>query len=42
MTILLTGGSGFLGSHVAEQLSQAGRSAARLEIKTKRFSVPRF
>lgn len=30
MTILLTGGSGFLGSHVAEQLSQAGRHVRAL------------
>jgi nucleoside-diphosphate-sugar epimerase len=30
MTILLTGGSGFLGSHVAEQLSLAGREVRAL------------
>jgi nucleoside-diphosphate-sugar epimerase len=34
MTILLTGGSGFLGSHVAEQLSQAGRSVRALVRKS--------
>ena len=30
MTVLLTGGSGFVGSHVAEQLSQAGRKVRAL------------
>ena len=30
MTILVTGGSGFLGSHVIEQLSQSGRSVRAL------------
>jgi 2-alkyl-3-oxoalkanoate reductase len=34
MTILVTGGSGFLGSHVAEQLSRAGRSVRVLVRKT--------
>ncbi len=34
MTILLTGGSGFLGSHVAEQLSLAGRPVRALVRKT--------
>jgi 2-alkyl-3-oxoalkanoate reductase len=34
MTILLTGGSGFLGSHVAEQLSRAGRKVKALVRKT--------
>jgi 2-alkyl-3-oxoalkanoate reductase len=34
MTILLTGGSGFLGSHVAEQLSQAGRPVRALVRKS--------
>jgi nucleoside-diphosphate-sugar epimerase len=30
MTVLLTGGSGFLGSHIAEQLSRAGRPVRAL------------
>jgi nucleoside-diphosphate-sugar epimerase len=30
MTVLLTGGSGFLGSHIAEQLSQQGRPVRAL------------
>ena len=30
MTILVTGGSGFLGSHIIEQLSQSGRSVRAL------------
>ncbi|HEY4107200.1 MAG TPA: NAD(P)-dependent oxidoreductase [Polyangiaceae bacterium] len=34
MTILVTGGSGFLGSHVAEQLSQAGRAVRALVRKS--------
>ncbi len=34
MTVLLTGGSGFLGSHVAEQLSRAGRPVRALVRKT--------
>jgi nucleoside-diphosphate-sugar epimerase len=34
MTVLLTGGSGFLGSHVAEQLSRAGRKVKALVRKT--------
>ena len=34
MTILLTGGTGFLGSHVAEQLSEAGRTLRALVRKT--------
>ena len=33
MTILVTGASGFLGSHVAEQLAQAGRKV-RLLVRT--------
>lgn len=34
MTVLLTGGTGFLGSHVAEQLSRAGRRVRALVRKT--------
>lgn len=34
MTILLTGGSGFLGSHIAEQLSAQGRPVRALVRKT--------
>ena len=34
MTILLTGGSGFLGSHIAEQLSAAGKDVRVLVRKT--------
>ena len=34
MTVLLTGGSGFLGSHIAEQLSLAGRQVRALVRKT--------
>lgn len=34
MTVLLTGGTGFLGSHVAEQLSRAGRPVRALVRKT--------
>lgn len=34
MTILLTGGSGFLGSHIAEQLSAAGRPVRALVRKS--------
>ncbi|MCH2108050.1 MAG: NAD(P)-dependent oxidoreductase [Polyangiaceae bacterium] len=36
MTILVTGASGFLGSHIAEQLSQAGRSVRALVRKTSK------
>ncbi|HVJ18428.1 MAG TPA: NAD(P)-dependent oxidoreductase [Polyangiaceae bacterium] len=39
MTILLTGGSGFLGSHVAEQLSQAGR---RVRVLVRKSSDTKF
>lgn len=39
MTILLTGGSGFLGSHIAEQLSQSGRKVRAL---VRRTSDTRF
>lgn len=41
MTILVTGGSGFLGSHVAEQLSQAGRHVRALVRKTSDTSFLR-
>lgn len=34
MTVLLTGGTGFLGSHVAEQLSRAGRKVRALVRKS--------
>src|SRR5690348_10334874 len=34
MTILLTGGSGFLGSHIAEQLSARGEKVRALVRKT--------
>lgn len=34
MTVLLTGGTGFLGSHVAERLSRAGRPVRALVRKT--------
>lgn len=34
MTILLTGGTGFVGSHIAEQLSAAGRKVRALARKT--------
>ena len=34
MAILLTGGSGFLGSHIAEQLSAAGRPVRALVRKS--------
>jgi len=34
MTVLLTGGTGFLGSHVAEQLCQAGRQVRALVRRT--------
>lgn len=34
MTVLVTGGSGFLGSHIIEQLSQAGRPVRALVRKT--------
>jgi nucleoside-diphosphate-sugar epimerase len=39
MTILLTGGSGFLGSHIAEQLSAAGRRVRALVRKTSDTSL---
>jgi nucleoside-diphosphate-sugar epimerase len=39
MTILVTGASGFLGSHVAEQLSQAGRA---VRVLVRRSSDTRF
>ena len=44
MTILVTGASGFLGSHVAEQLSQAGqpvRALVRRSSNTKFLSTLR-
>src|SRR5690349_18951818 len=41
MTILITGGSGFLGSHVAEQLSRAGRSVRALVRKSSDTSFLR-
>jgi nucleoside-diphosphate-sugar epimerase len=41
MTILLTGGSGFLGSHIAEQLSQTGRDVRALVRKTSDVSFLR-
>lgn len=39
MTILLTGGSGFLGSHIAEQLSESGR---KVRVLVRRTSNTRF
>jgi nucleoside-diphosphate-sugar epimerase len=39
MTILLTGGSGFVGSHIAEQLSQSGR---RVRALVRKSSDTRF
>jgi nucleoside-diphosphate-sugar epimerase len=41
MTILITGGSGFLGSHVAEQLSRAGRKVRALVRKSSDTSFLR-
>jgi nucleoside-diphosphate-sugar epimerase len=41
MTVLLTGGSGFLGSHVAEQLSRAGRQVRALVRKSSDTSFLR-
>jgi nucleoside-diphosphate-sugar epimerase len=41
MTILITGGSGFLGSHVAEQLSRAGRPVRALVRKSSDTSFLR-
>ncbi len=41
MTVLVTGGSGFLGSHVAEQLSLAGRPVRALVRKTSDTSFLR-
>jgi len=41
MTILITGGSGFLGSHVAEQLSRSGRKVRALVRKSSDTSFLR-
>jgi len=41
MTVLLTGGSGFLGSHIAEQLSLAGRRVRALVRQTSDTSFLR-
>ncbi len=41
MTVLITGGSGFLGSHVAEQLSRAGRKVRALVRKSSDTSFLR-
>lgn len=38
MTVLLTGGSGFLGSHIAEQLSEAGERVRVLVRRTSQTS----
>ena len=38
MTVLLSGGSGFLGSHIAEQLSRAGRPVRALVRRTSDVS----
>lgn len=41
MTVLLTGGSGFLGSHIAEQLSKSGRKVRALVRKSSDTSFLR-
>ncbi len=42
MTILVTGGTGFLGSHVAEQLSRTGATGAGARAQEQRHELPAY